>query len=189
MVSEPTTKEDNAMGLDITAYRNLKKIDCLFDAEGHPVDRNTGEEVDYDLHVYANHDFPKAHDGIEDRCVYKADDSFGFRAGSYGGYNAWRNQLAKLGGWPEGIYEQYNREYKSYCCAAWDGQEGPFAELINFSDCEGIIGPVVSAKLAKDFSDFESAAVQVDHPFFQETYRNFKLAFEVASDGGAVDFH
>ena len=34
----------------------------------------------------------------------------------------------------------------------------PFVELINFSDCEGVIGPEVAAKLAKDFADYEFSA-------------------------------
>lgn len=46
------------MGLDITAYRKLTKIDAVFDADGEPIDPNTRESIDYDLHAYLNPDFP-----------------------------------------------------------------------------------------------------------------------------------
>ena len=41
---------------------------------------------------------------------------------------------------------------------AWERTDGPFWELINFSDCEGVIGPKTSAKLAGDFAAFQEKA-------------------------------
>ena len=43
----------------------------------------------------------------------------------------------------------------------WDSADGgdyglPFMELINFSDAEGIIGPVASKKLYYDFRKYEN---------------------------------
>lgn len=68
-------------------------------------------------------------------------------------------------------------------------KEGPFWELISFSDCDGIIGPLVSAKLAQDFGDFQPAAD--DHPdqHFRDMYARWRTAFETAADTGFVDFH
>ena len=76
------------------------------------------------------------------------EDSFAFQAGSYMYYSKWRNQLAEMAGLGSAEAVRTNPE-----------KEGlPFVELINFSDCEGVIGPKVAAKLAKDFADYEDRA-------------------------------
>jgi hypothetical protein len=86
----------------------------------------------------------------------------------------------------------------------WADEEakGPFTELINFSGCEGYIGPVVAAKLAKDFADYQQRAEEYaanqgepDHGSedwsgdeWLEVYNDWRRAFEMAADGGAVIF-
>ena len=179
------------MGLDITAFSDLKKLDVVLDEDGEPINPETREPIDYDLRVYANPDFPGRADGVEDRAHYTADDSFGFRAGSYSGYNRWRDELARLAGYPEVTVMSYGREQKTHCAACWSGQEGPFSELINFSDCEGTIGPVVSAKLAKDFADFQETADAFDWSckYHNDLYSDWRKAFEMAAKNGAVNFH
>jgi hypothetical protein len=177
------------MGLDISAYSKITKIDAVFDASGEPIDPATREPVEYDMQAYINGEFPGRADDIEDQAVYKAVDSFGFRAGGYGGFNAWRNELAKMAGYPLGQYEQYGEMWDSYCVACWNGAKGPFSELIHFSDCEGIIGSAVAAKLAKDFADYHAEAEKVEMPFFINKYVEWRKAFEMAANGGAVRFH
>lgn len=177
------------MGLDITAYSNLKKLDCVFDDEGEPISAETRQHLEYDLHVYENTDFPGRADGLQDRAVYAADDTIRFRAGSYGGYNAWREELARIAGYPLTDYSKYERISKRHDAGAWAVESGPFWELINFSDCEGVIGPLVSAKLAKDFSDFDAVAKLSEKAYFYEMYSQWREAFEMASNNGAVDFH
>lgn len=173
------------MGLDITYYRKMKE------ANGNEAFDETGElkwEEDW-FQVYANPDFPGREDGLNDRHAYKAEDYFGFHAGGYGGYNRWREQLAELSGWPKTTYEKYGKEWPSFAASAWDAMSGPFWELICFSDCEGVIGPVTSAKLAKDFAEFQSKADQHEDERFRNQYNEWRKAFEVASDDGAVRFH
>lgn len=34
------------MGLDISVYRQIKKIECNFDEDGEPIDKITGEPVE-----------------------------------------------------------------------------------------------------------------------------------------------
>ncbi|MDQ2139558.1 hypothetical protein RBI14_15440 [Alcaligenaceae bacterium B3P038] len=182
------------MGLDITAYRQLTKLDCVFDEDGEPIDASTKEPLDYDLRVYINPDFPGRADDLTPKAIYSATESIGFCAGGYGGYNAWRDSLAQLAGYPKGTYEQYGQRHESYCQACWDGAQGPFAELINFSDCEGVIGTAVSAKLAADFAKFDDQAIQHSEmsnrpDWFYPLYREWRAAFEMAADGGAVNFH
>ena len=63
----------------------------------------------------------------------------------------------------------------------------PFYELINFSDCEGFIGPKTSAKLAKDFAAWQEKAGE--RGWFSEKYAQWRAAFELAANGGVVQFH
>ena len=148
------------MGLDISTYRKIKKLDVLFNADHEPVDPITRVELDCDdwFQAYKNPDFPARADDIEDRAVYGFEESDGFRAGSYGGYNSWRDTLAKMAGYALEKYDAGYGERESYCVECWGGDEGPFSELINFSDAEGVIGTAVSAKLAKDFADYQGKA-------------------------------
>lgn len=170
------------MGLDITAYKGLVTVqNPKLDDEGYPVD---WEKNWLPRHgVESEQHFPGRARGVDLEAVYTFTDSLRFRAGSYGSYNWWRDQLAKFAG---------------YASAqdAWDkGSTGPFSELIEFSDCEGVIGPVVSAKLARDFSDHATQAERYaatmgeggKHWF--QLYRLWQSAFVMAADTGAVEFH
>ena len=171
------------MGLDISAY---SKLVAAPDAERD----SDGELVDYEnlTEVYDNKDFPGRIEGLSQGIAYKIEgDGAGLSIG-YGRYNAWRDELAKLAGYPIGIYEQYGRAAESHCVSCWNGAVGPFSEQINFSDCEGTIGPVISAKLAKDYAEFAEKAEAVGG-YFWEKYQEFQACFELAADNGAVLFH
>jgi hypothetical protein len=162
------------MGLDITAYR---KLETAPDADPDNYDYETVCRIYDGMET----NFPGRITGVKPG-LYHFANQFGFRAGSYGGYNVWRDQLAKLAG-NTGAEQVWNR-----------GVPGSaFYELINFSDCEGVIGPVVAAKLLRDFIEYEQRAEEFaranDDKYFLERYQHWKLAFEMAADGGAVDFH
>ncbi|MEN9870269.1 MAG: hypothetical protein RLZZ171_1257, partial [Cyanobacteriota bacterium] len=72
-------------------------------------------------------------------------------------------------------------------------QKGPFVELINFSDCEGVIGSSLSAKLAKDFADFndraKKTAAEYRGDWFYSLHQKWQEAFELAAQNGAISFH
>lgn len=112
-----------------------------------------------------------------------------FRAGSYSGYNWWREQLCELAleCEPSEVWEDPE---------VYEGQ--PFVELINFSDAEGAIGPKTSAKLAADFRAHEPrvAAWAEEHivegdnrAYFIELFGEWKRAFELAAEDGFLLFH
>lgn len=172
------------MGLDITAYRGLKRDENpKLDADGYPdgPDRFLAYASSVD---FSEENWPGRAQGIERGAVYEFAASDGFRAGSYSGYNRWRDNLAKLAGFKGGADE------------AWATPEPyAFGELINFADNEGVIGPVVSAKLAKDFADYEERATAFAPTIGEEggywliQYGRWKAAFEMAADGGAVLFY
>lgn len=168
------------MGLDITAYGKIQRI------EPQPEYEDTPDDV---ARLYVNPDFPGRADDIEDG-YYTYGTSHDFAAGSYGGYNVWRNQLAELAGYPAVRHEAgYKPPEMSHAAAAWEVDAGPFWELIHFADNEGCIGTAVSAKLAKDFAEFQSKADAHPDGLFWSRYAEWRRAFELAADGGAVDFH
>jgi len=178
------------MGLDITYYKNLTKLDCVFDADGEPIDPATREPLEGKyLQAGLNGDFPGRADEIEDRAVYRYEDGDGFRAGSYSGYTHWREELAKLAGYPAKDADRYGTVTQRHDAGAWAVSEGPFWELICFSDCEGVIGAKVSAKLAADFAQFQAKADAHEDERFRWLYGDWRKAFETAADKGAVDFH
>lgn len=171
------------MGLDISAYQGL----CLI----NPALAHELEDDPNSSSIYINKDFPARAADLPNPCRFSSSaDSFGFRAGSYSGYSRWRELLAE--------FAAYHVEpgRPGYADSAWNADSGPFWELICFSDCEGAIGPSVSAKLSADFQERHTAAVAWAHArpngdgdHFMHTYNNFARAFEMAAQGGAVSFH
>lgn len=162
------------MVLDITAYRQLTPVENpALDEDGNPEDWENhfmpGASMEWSEKA-----FPGRGEGVDAKTVYSFADSFGFRAGSYSGYNSWRRELAKMAGVPEDVM--------------FTERNGPFAELINFADNEGTIGPIVSAKLAKDF-DAHLTEAEAIGGWFLEKYTDWQKAFTMASDNGAVSFH
>lgn len=115
--------------------------------------------------------FPGRGKGIDPQKVYSWEEEFSFHAGSYRGYNWWRSKLEKFKG------------------------DEAFQELINFADNEGVIGFVVSKKLAVDFAKYEEEAKEFSKTlgengeYWLNSYHDWKKAFEIATDNGAVDFH
>jgi hypothetical protein len=116
-----------------------------------------------------------------------AQKSGSFYVGSYKSYGAWREALAKFAGYAVDT-PAAGPIRMMHAAACWNGATGPFSELINFSDCDGALGPVVCAKLYGDFSMYLFKAIKEDLAFFT-LYEQFMTAFFVASkDNGFVRF-
>lgn len=182
------------MGLGITAYRQLRKLDVVFDATGAPIDPRSRDPIEgCFFQPRVNYDFgPERYAGIENLAVYAFLEKFCFGAGSYGSYGAWREELARMAGYQEiERVPDYAPSRRMGCsAAAWAGLcDGmPFVELVNFSDCDGVIAAETAAKLAADFAKFDEQAKLVGDSFY-ELFQQWRHAFEVAADGGAVEFH
>lgn len=170
------------MGLDITAYAQIEKLQC-----------DRADECDHER-LWVNSDFTAQADGLAGGC-YRAAEDFHFRAGSYSGYSVWRDQLAALAGYPATKFAAANPYSANYpfASSAWhmpdETQSLPFYEMINFSDCEGLIGPKTSAKLAADFEAFAARAASHFDEYGMQKYREWMKAFALASNHGAVQFH
>jgi hypothetical protein len=179
------------VGLDITAYSRLKhlgKHETVDDADGCEYDA-AYNRVHVEAYAYAGFEasfrgipilgtetygtaqYPS--EFIAGGCyeVTPETQTHGFRAGSYSGYNAWRADLQR----------QFN--------PAVD-EDGPFFELIYFADNEGCIGPEAAKDLLEDFRlHFERYMSGAHADYFTAKYQDWTRAFELAADGGLVDFH
>jgi hypothetical protein len=158
------------MGLDIVAYQGLKKVEA-----------EENIQVSHDQFGYSS-DLEKG--------WYDCESSFHFRAGSYSSYNSWRRALC------EAIHGVNDVEF-------WKDEENfigqPFYELINFSDCEGQIGPKISEKLYQDFTNPENEEkflyycnqnleTEMLREFYLENWEDFKKAFQMARHNGLVQW-
>lgn len=161
------------MGLDITVYRNLTPApDAEVDEEGNPVEWDSHLLITQSLIDMQEKAFPgrlQLSAGI-----YHAEETDAFRAGSYGGYSQWRNWLATVAGFADA---------QAFWGTATPGT--PFYELINFSDCEGLLGAQACGRLAVDF-----AAIQPEGNEWQlALYEAWKVSCEMAAQSGAIEFH
>lgn len=158
------------MGLDIKAYRNLEVVNNpKLDEDGEVVNWETEWKPGASM-KWSEDNFPGRGEGIEVDLVYSWENSIKFCAGTYSSYNWWRDKL-----------EEFAK-----------GDE--FQELIDFADNEGVIGPIVSEKLFRDFEDLEEEAEQFAQSldetgeYWLKKYNQWKDAFEYAADNGAVRF-
>ena len=160
------------MGLDISYARGAERVEGVADA-----DAAYEQSLEW---IYPNPNFKDRADDLVEG-AYRVEEREHFRAGAYSYYNRWRAWLCLLAldCTPDRVWN----DPKTF--------EGtPFVELVNFSDCEGVIGPKTSAKLAKDFIDFTDRAESAPgEEGFVELYAEFRRAFVNASDRGFVDFH
>ena len=164
------------MGLDITAYKKLKEVkNPKWDEYGEEL-LNWKTEVYFGASMdWSEKNFKGRGEGVDSKKVYSWEEKYGFSAGSYSGYNWWRDTL--------NIFSN-----------TLNNAGKPFYELIEFADNEGVIGNVVSQKLYKDFVDNENKAIEFsksinDGEHWLNKYYQWKMAFEYAKENGAVEFH
>jgi hypothetical protein len=152
------------MVLDISAYGGLEELPApILDESG---DTDANKCFYHPLLIKVTEErFPGRTRGLKAAKAYSWKTEFSFSAGSYSGYNFWRDCLDEL-----------------------RGDTTDFDELIHFSDCEGVIGPVVAKKLYEDFEFHEERSFLSQESFFISRYQDFMKAFKIASNKGAVEF-
>lgn len=153
------------MGLTAVAYKGLE----LTDFEG-----------DFDIDdIYFHYRFNNYEDRaseVENGACYTFKDCECVIDYSYSSHYAFRAELAKMSGSiAEDIWKNGDADI-------------PFIKLINFSDCEGVIGASISAKLAIDFSNNQGLADAHINEQFKIDYRSWRKGFEFASENGCVNF-
>jgi len=131
------------MGLEVRIYAGLTKAQGVeMDANGYPIDLRRYWLAD--VVESTEEDFPGRTAGLEQDAVYAYAHYEEFRAGSTRAYGRWRDTLSRLAG-----YESWRSVRRKP-----PPLHSPFVELIRFHDCAGVLGPVVAAKLARDFAAF-----------------------------------
>jgi hypothetical protein len=169
------------MGLDIHLYTGIKILE-----DQKKADKDYDSGVPHVCYLYSNPDFPEQADGIKNGFYYFTEEDH-FHAGSYSGYGQFRRQLCQFAH-KKDIEELWENETSG---------EVAFIELLNFSDCEGIIGPKTSLKLAEDFWEYRK---QLPTDPTDELYEGHNYSFfarfnffanffeKAASTGGVVKF-
>ena len=163
------------MGLDITAFSGLALSDQAVVVDWDIVSTQTGKWAEGNLTFFhQNPVYDSWGEQLQYHKAYSYFDKFSFRAGSYSGYSFFRN-------WLEDLALEPGERIKV---------GDPFYELVIFSDCEGVIGPMISQKLHRDFVMYDHLA-RTHHQAYQvyHVYRDFTNAFRIASVNGAVKFH
>jgi hypothetical protein len=168
--------EETNMGLDCTAYEKVELIEAISLEEMQKLNwQHPKYDEDKCLFLFNVSGFEEQSDGLVEGIYKQSGKSFGFRAGSYSGYNAYRARLAELVGTTDR--------------AVWnDPKPGPFMEQINFSDCEGFLGPKTCAKLLVDYTEHEAEAKKGMEYWF-DSYKEWMEALEIAAKGGVITFH
>lgn len=120
-------RERRNMGLDIRAFKNLKEVpNSKYNADGYLLEEKKrwrpGAGMEWSESVWPGKGKP-----LNPQYVYEWEEVFEFSAGSYSGYNMWRDYLDEFAG------------------------NVAFQELIDFADNEGVIGSELSKKLYEDF--------------------------------------
>jgi hypothetical protein len=184
------------MGLDISAYSRLKAVgkhvkDPALN-QGEPGGLDDWCYYEDHVRAYAYDTFPASFLGIPilgtkqsydgstlllGGCFQITDETrtHDFQAGSYSGYNLWRDDLR----------DQFN--------PGTDPAE-PFYELLWFADNEGCIGGLAALALLADFREHaDRYAPSIDPEWIQgqamRKYQDWTRACELAADGGLIRFH
>ncbi len=175
------------MGLDIVAYERLElKAQDMDEREVYDLVEKLWDDGVQSVTLWPSMDFteraaPLVVPSAKGKAtVYACSGAeLDFRAGSYGGYGAFREWLCRLASIPEPRVQW----------AAPEKYAGlPFFELVNFSDCEGVIGSIACAELAKDFATYQEQANAANDEWLTPLYAKWRQAFELAAKDGCVRF-
>lgn len=165
------------MGLAINAYRQLRLVDAKYDEETGDFISPTGEILRGVIGLYPNSDFPNHTHLTETSRIHKDNgEPNSIRVGSYSYYYYWRVAIATLFGNNVGDRSWLNIE------------NAPFNELLNFSDCEGVITGGYLNKIQQDFNVYFELAEEKLPTHYFETYCEIKEMFDFAAPNGVIIF-
>lgn len=168
------------MGLDIIAYEHATLIEDHTTPVGEWCEHTDGDEH---AQAYVYTTFVPSAAGLQlignqgsiayGRCYRLHGRIHDFRAGSYGGYNAWRDALA------------------GFAATLADTRPNEFRLLTYFADNEGWIGPEAAAVLAEQFernADAAKAHLAERADYWVEKYDDWTESFKLAAGTGVVVF-
>ncbi len=168
--------EDNKKGPRFNVFSKLIKMEL---SKVNLCEDGTPEENRVSSFL-SNPKFPAHMSGLSSDLFYKCSGKkMRFGAGTYEEYSQFKKHLSMVAG-----FEKIEDLLKS-------GGPVYFIELINFSNEEGTIGPIICKKLHNDFMDNYNVAEKYfsnldDHEKFWTHYKNWCKALFVASHNGAI---
>jgi hypothetical protein len=178
------------MGLDVTAYRQVRKVADW--PEGvESIDEIAEYEGLSNGYIWNGMRVTNVHPAQKDHPLHRAMltpgvrayvDRERMRAGSYSGYNEWRNWLAiaRYGLTAREVWTRWEADPGFREGAAW---------LINFSDCEGYIDASIAARILADLQAHAQAIIaSAPEGWYADKFRGWLGLLEIATDGGLLDF-
>lgn len=154
------------MSVMFVACKGLKKFEGIVD------DDFRREHINVDaLEIEVKAGWPCLADGLDIGSVYMFTENVGFGFKSRLDFVVNLSKLAVFAG------------YDSRMPAVNDPD--PFRELFRWG-AEGVIGPVVSAKLVADFVEWEEPIKALRDDDFYKFYRHMRKLFEFAMNDGCV---
>lgn len=164
------------MGLDVSAYKNIKKVENpRMGEDGYLI---YDEEQEGYILAYTLEGFEDRIKNLEWQSYYKGESTkFGVSC-SYGGHNRFRESICKMFGiTPDIIWN--NREAH---------KEHPFYELVDFADNEGVLDYECASKLHGDFLDYQEIAEAKLNKHEYNHYCKWIDVLKAASENGCVVF-
>lgn len=161
------------MGLHIFAIEKALKLSDDFSADF--------ESFDVEGEIFRAKVNPSfaSHDHLTTGIYVSEGASISFSAGSYGSYNDFRSDLSMIVNQvPSNVIWNNPDLY----------EDSDFYELINFSDCEGVIGPDTANKLLSDFKRHREEFMIERDVWDGEKYDNWIKALEIAGNDGMLIF-
>ena len=185
------------MGLDTAPPARRRANRSGWKKEFSYEEREEMFENDYILHVYTVGGFEERLDGLGLGSYRIQGESM--HLGRFGLGNNWWREICLS--WP-------SRSSPRMCGRTRSNTRAGRFSSDHVSDWEGCIGPATSKKLAEDFRCHAAKAEayaracaggnrnrgneddsEIVHPWWLETYQEWRQAFEVAGDDGFVQFH
>lgn len=175
------------MGLAVTAYCDVRKADgWKYFGQDDYYEDPYGNRVEYGslefrelCNAYVHHHYSEQADGIEcsmaKNVAYEHGGAYREVHYPYSTHSAFRHWLSGL-----------------------PGAEEAFKPFLNFSDCEGTIGPYTSARLADAFEQYvgvvesllssEDEQIRADAGWWKPAFTKWHATFRYAAGTGFVKF-
>lgn len=185
------------MGLDLTAYSNVKTLPIDHDRPESELDETWIRAFAYNgfhrsTRGLADHDVPTRPTGWAGTLIAARDyditgsSAHDWHGGGYAGYGMRRAVLATFAGIPQA---------PSVITDAWiaEHQDRPFFELVWFADNEGAIGHEAAADLLTDFTEHRDALLPLASHFehgrsWEQWLDDWITGLTLAADNGLVKF-
>lgn len=199
------------MGLDITAYKGVKKLgEPIFDEDGDEIGIRSGKakladgrevetftdisDVDF-TKPYSNPNFPLHIGDLDDSVVYGYDDAISQFSCGYIGYAYFKDDLARIAGYESGAHlglnNFYDRPYMATVIHDYEiekKERGLLSDLLYFADSEGSICNSYCQKILADLKTVEHRKGELTERH-QSLFDDLLGTFAFASNGGFVQFY